>query len=143
MRSIALAIMLVTVLAAAACGGMPAAAPVVAPAAVAAQPTSLPADIDVATAASLHGQSDVVFLDVRTPEEYADGHIPGIVLIPLDELPNRIDEVPKDKTVVVTCRSGNRSAQAAEILRQAGYTNVHNMTGGITAWQQAGYPVEK
>jgi phage shock protein E len=143
MRFMTLAIILATVLAVAGCGGVPSAAPVVAPAAVAAQTKNLPADLDVATAASLHGQSDVVFLDVRTPEEYAEGHIPGVVLIPLDELPHRIDEVPKDKTVVVTCRSGNRSAQAAEILRQAGYSNVHNMTGGITAWQQAGYPVEK
>jgi rhodanese-related sulfurtransferase len=107
------------------------------------QSTSLPADIDVATAASLRGREDVVMLDVRTPEEYAEGHIPGVVLIPLAELPNRLAEVPKDKTLVVTCRSGNRSAQAAQLLRQQGYGDVHNMLGGIGAWQEAGYPVEK
>jgi phage shock protein E len=104
---------------------------------------NLPPDIDVATAASVRGLSDVVMLDVRTPEEYAQGHIPGITLIPLDQLPNRLAEIPKDKTVIVTCHSGNRSNQAAQLLRQKGYTNIHNMLGGITAWQQAGYPVEK
>jgi phage shock protein E len=119
------------------------AAPAAAPTAPAAQTQNLPADIDVATAKSLRGRSDVVMLDVRTPEEYAQGHIPGITLIPLDQLPNRLSEVPKDKTVVVTCHSGNRSRQAAELLRQKGYTDIHNMLGGITAWQQAGYPVEK
>jgi rhodanese-related sulfurtransferase len=118
-------------------------APTPAPDAPAAQSQNLPADIDVATAASLRGRDDVVMLDVRTPEEYAQGHIPGITLIPLDQLSNRLAEVPKDKTLVVTCRSGNRSAQAAQLLRQQGYGNVHNMLGGIGAWQNAGYPVEK
>jgi rhodanese-related sulfurtransferase len=120
----------------AACNTAPTPAP-------AAQSQNLPADIDVATAASLRGRDDVVMLDVRTPEEYAQGHIPGITLIPLDQLSNRLAEVPKDKTLVVTCRSGNRSAQPAQLLRQQGYGNVHNMLGGIGAWQNAGYPVEK
>jgi phage shock protein E len=120
----------------AACSATPTAAP-------AAQSQNLPADIDAATAAGLRGRDDVVMLDVRTPEEYAQGHIPGVKLIPLAELPNRLAEVSKDKTLVVTCRSGNRSAQAAQLLRQQGYGNVHNMLGGIGAWQQAGFPVEK
>jgi rhodanese-related sulfurtransferase len=113
------------------------------PAASGAQSGKLPADIDVATAASLRGRDDVVMLDVRTPEEYAQGHIPGVTLIPLAELPNRLAEIPKDKTLVVTCRSGNRSAQAAQLLRQQGYQDVHNMLGGFVAWEKAGYPAEK
>jgi phage shock protein E len=113
------------------------------PAPASPQSTRLPADIDVATAASLRGQDDVIMLDVRTPEEYAEGHIPGVTLIPLDQVETRLAEIPKDKTVVVTCRSGNRSAQAAQLLRQKGYQNVHNMLGGFVAWQTAGYPVEK
>jgi rhodanese-related sulfurtransferase len=129
-------VILVAAIAVAACGAAPAAAP-------AAQAQSLPPDIDVATAASLRGRSDVVMLDVRTPEEYAQGHIPGVVPIPLNQVPNRLAEIPKDKTVVVTCHSGNRSSQAAQLLRQRGYDNVHNMLGGIVAWEQAGYPVEK
>ena len=124
------------------CSAAPAAAPTASPVAPA-QTQNLPPDIDVATAASLRGQPDVVTLDVRTPEEYAQGHIPGVVPIPLDQVPSRLAEIPKDKTVIVTCRSGNRSNQAAQLLRQRGYDNVHNMLGGITAWEQAGYPVEK
>jgi rhodanese-related sulfurtransferase len=114
-----------------------------APAASSAPSARLPADIDVATAASLRGRDEVVVLDVRTSEEYAQGHIPGVVLIPLDQLQARLAEIPKDKTLIVTCRSGNRSAQAAQLLRQQGYDNVHNVLGGIGAWQKAGYPVEK
>jgi phage shock protein E len=134
-----LSVILVIAIALVACSAPPAAAPIAAPAAV----QNLPANIDVATAASLRDRSDVVMLDVRTPEEYAQGHIPGITLIPLDQVPNRLSEIPKDKTVVVTCRTGNRSDQAAQFLRQQGYDNVHNMLGGIVAWEQAGYPVEK
>jgi len=136
MRLPNLFVILAVAMVVAACSATPTAAP-------AAPSQNLPADIDAATAASLRGRDDVVMLDVRTPEEYAQGHIPGVKLIPLAELPNRLAEVPRDKTLVVTCRSGNRSAQAAQLLRQAGYGNVHNMLGGIGAWQQAGYPVEK
>jgi phage shock protein E len=139
MRPLNLSVILIAVILAAACSTPPAAAPT----APVAQTQNLPADIDVATAAGLRGRSDVVMLDVRTPEEYAQDHIPGVKLIPLAELPNRLAEIPKDKTLVVTCRSGNRSAQAAQLLRQQGYGDVHNMLGGIGAWQQAGYPVEK
>ena len=114
-----------------------------APEAAGPQRTRLPADIDVAAAASLRGRDDVVMLDVRTPAEYAQGHIPGVTLIPLDQVETRLAEISKDKTVIVTCRSGNRSAQAAQLLRQKGYTDVHNMLGGFAAWEKAGYPVEK
>jgi len=60
----------------------------------------------------------------------------------LGELANRTDEVPTDVPVVMVCRSGNRSAQAVQILQKAGFTNIHNMTGGMIAWNQAGYLVE-
>ena len=100
-------------------------------------------NVDVATVNGLLGRDDVVILDVREQSEYDAGHIPGVKLIPLNDVPNRLNDIPKDKPVIVTCRSGNRSGQATDFLRQQGYTNVHNMTGGINAWQQAGYPVEK
>jgi rhodanese-related sulfurtransferase len=80
-------------------------------------------------------------LDVRTPEEYADGHIAGAVNIPLAELGNQLSQVPTDIPVVVYCRTGNRSAQAVTLLREAGYTNVLDM-GGIVDWVEAGLPVE-
>jgi phage shock protein E len=82
-----------------------------------------------------------LLLDVRTPEEFADGHIAGAVNIPLAELGNQLSQVPRDIPVIVYCRSGNRSAQAATLLRDSGYTNVLDM-GGIVAWVDAGYPVE-
>lgn len=84
-----------------------------------------------------------VFLDVRTAEEYADGHVDGSLLIPVQELEGRLREVPKDKRVYLYCRSGKRSAAAANILVKAGFTNIENIEGGINAWKDAGYPVVK
>lgn len=104
---------------------------------------SLPAAVDVKTVNAIMGRPDVYLLDVREPDEYAAGHIPGITLIPMGEVPDRLSEIPTDKTVVVTCRSGNRSGQIADYLRGLGYDNVHNMEGGILAWQEAGLPVEQ
>ena len=61
----------------------------------------------------------------------------------MSEIANRLDEIPKDKEVILTCRSGNRSGQVTNLLQQNGFDNVHNMQGGILAWQQAGYAVER
>jgi len=90
-----------------------------------------------------HSPVPFMLLDVRTPEEYAEGHIKGATLIPLQELESRMAEVPKDKRVYVYCHSGRRSAAAASMLAKAGFTNIENVQGGITAWQEAGYPVVK
>jgi len=84
-----------------------------------------------------------MLLDVRTPEEYAEGHIKGAKLIPIQRLPERLAEVPHDKRVYVYCRSGARSARAAKLLAEHGYTNIENIKGGIVAWRDAGYPVER
>jgi phage shock protein E len=81
-------------------------------------------------------------LDVRTPEEFAGGHIAGAVNISVAELPQRLSEVPQDMTVVVYCRSGNRSQTASEILSQAGYNSIYDL-GGIIAWEAAGLPIEQ
>ncbi len=75
-----------------------------------------------------------VLLDVRTPAEFAEGHIPGAVNIPVDALQSR------DVPVVVYCRSGNRSATASQILDRAGYETVYDL-GGIIAWSAQGLPV--
>jgi phage shock protein E len=73
-------------------------------------------------------------LDVRSPEEYAGGHLPGAVNIPVQELDRRLAEVgPTDHELIVYCRSGHRSTRAAELLRQHGFTKVHNL-GPMTAW---------
>lgn len=79
-------------------------------------------------------------LDVRTPQEFTQGHIASAVNLPLDEVGARAAEVPGDKPVYVICRSGNRSAQASEILKKAG-KDVKNVGGGMNDWQAAGYPV--
>lgn len=96
--------------------------------------------VDIAALKTAH-EGGAYMLDVRTPAEYAEGHIDGAVLVPLQELPNRLSEVPKDQDVYVICRSGNRSAQASQILADAGYSRIINVSGGITDWQAAGYPV--
>jgi rhodanese-related sulfurtransferase len=89
----------------------------------------------------LQAGDDFILLDVRTPEEWADGHIDGATLIPLQELEARAaSELPKDADIVVYCRTGNRSAQAADYLVGAGYTHISDM-GGIQDWQAAGLPV--
>ena len=81
-------------------------------------------------------------LDVRTQEEWDAGHIPGATLIPLDELPNRLGEVPENIEVVVVCRSGNRSASARDILLNAEFSSVTSMDGGVNQWAAAGFPIE-
>ena len=101
---------------------------------------ALPPEITVARAAQERDQGAFV-LDVRQPEEWVQLHIPGATLIPLGELPNRLSEVPKDSAVVVVCRTGNRSAQARDILKGAGFTNVTSMAGGVTGWQAQGLPI--
>lgn len=85
----------------------------------------------------------LILLDVRTPQEWAeDGHIAGATLIPLAELEARAaGELPQDAEIVVYCRSGNRSQQAAAFLVEAGYTDVSDM-GGVRDWIAAGYEVE-
>lgn len=104
---------------------------------------TLPETVDVQTAAALRDRSDVVLIDVREQWEYDEWHIPDITLIPMSELQARVGEIPADKTVIVTCNSGNRSGQVTDFLRQNGYDNVHNMAGGIQAWSQAGLPIDR
>jgi rhodanese-related sulfurtransferase len=94
-------------------------------------------EVSVSQAADLREQGAFV-LDVREQEEWDAGHIPGATLIPLGELQTRLSEVPQDQTVLVYCRSGNRSASGRDILKAAGYENVTSMAGGINAWIAAG-----
>ena len=92
-------------------------------------------DVSVDEALRLWQNKEAILIDVRTPAEYRDGHIPGVVNIPLDELEKRMNEVPKDKKVVLICRTGNRSAQGTKLLRSKGFGNVYNSTGGMTTWK--------
>jgi phage shock protein E len=82
-------------------------------------------------------------IDVRTPGEYADGHLAGAKLIPLQEIARRISEIDKSKPVLLYCRTGHRSGSALEILQEQGFTEAKHMAGGINAWQAAGLPVTR
>jgi molybdopterin/thiamine biosynthesis adenylyltransferase/rhodanese-related sulfurtransferase/molybdopterin converting factor small subunit len=75
-----------------------------------------------------------VLLDVREPHEYQIARIPGSILIPLGDLPKRLNELAKDADIVAQCKSGGRSQKAVDLLKQNGFLHVRNMTGGITAW---------
>lgn len=82
------------------------------------------------------------FIDVRTPEEYAGGHAARAVNIPLDTLSSSLDKLEKNEPVYLICQTGNRSKKAAVMLKDAGFNNVLNITGGTVAWQAAGLPME-
>ena len=84
----------------------------------------------------------LLVIDVRSAEEYAAGHVPGAVNIPHDQVPSRLAEIPKDKEVVLYCRSGRRSGLAAETLEANGYKDLRLLQGDMPGWEKAGLPVE-
>ena len=89
---------------------------------------------------------DYIFIDVRSEDEYKGSHIQGAIHIPVSEIEERLDEIPKDKPVIVYCNgsSCNRSGQAASILKENGYKEVFDMIGqGIFEWEEKGYPIER
>ena len=88
----------------------------------------------------IQNKEDYFIVDVRTPEEYEGGHIEGVLLLPVQELEGRLDELSKDENIIVYCRSGSRSRAAAEMLVNNGFTRVYDM-GGISSWIDRGYPV--
>jgi len=96
-------------------------------------------------ATRLMNQPGALVLDVREGTEFAAGHLPRARHIPLGELARRVDEIAKfkDKPVLVTCRSGARSGSACRTLKNAGFTKVYNLKGGVPAWEQASLPVER
>lgn len=79
-------------------------------------------------------------IDVREPDEYEDGHVPGAPLIPLGDVPDRVGELPTSGEVLIICKSGGRSRRAAELVRAQGIDAV-NVAGGTMAWIDAGHPV--
>ena len=87
----------------------------------------------------------VLILDVRTPGEYASGHLKGAVLAPVDELPDRMASLPQEKTkpILVYCAAGPRSKRAGAFLASRGYARVSALLGGLGAWEAAGLPVVK
>ena len=83
-----------------------------------------------------------IVVDVRQPEEFRRGHISGAKLIPLGELSSRMNELPKNKEIVLVCASGNRSRSATKMLVREGYEAI-NMNGGMMSWARSGLSVKK
>ena len=81
-----------------------------------------------------------VLIDVREPSEWDAGHAPGALFIPMGQVEARLDEVPRDATSVIVCRSGGRSGTVTQFLNSHGF-NALNMAGGMNAWEKAGLPV--
>ncbi|MHB8644743.1 MAG: MBL fold metallo-hydrolase [Thermomicrobiales bacterium] len=104
--------------------------------------TSTP-DIPVIEIADVERRAaTTLLLDVREPDEYAHGHVPGAINLPQAELASRLDAVPRDRPVQVICQSGYRALRSAQFLAQMGYHNIVNVRGGTAAWRESGNPVE-
>ncbi len=88
--------------------------------------------------------ASLVLIDVREEAEFVGelGHIHGAKLIVLSTIPEQVKSLPKDQTIVFVCRSGGRSAQAASFAKNAGFTDVYNMQGGMLLWNQLNLPTE-
>ena len=110
--------------------------------ALAAEPALVPVSQEALLERQQKGDESTYVLDVRSPEEYASGHVPGAVNIPYDQIASRMAEVPKDKDVVLYCKSGRRAGIAAEVLAGQGYTRLQHLEGDIVAWVDKGRPVE-
>ncbi len=144
-----LAAALTASLALAACGGSDDAAPTTAPpAAEAEQPASDASGIQVVSATDAAATidaapDDLVILDVRTPEEFAEGHIEGATLIDFydPDFAEQLAALDPDVPYVLYCRSGNRSSGARAMMAELGFTTVDDIDGGIVAWESAGLPV--
>lgn len=95
-------------------------------------------------AVQMVANEEAIIIDVREQSEWDGGHISGAIFIPLGQVKSRLAELEqyKGKPIVMQCRSGRRSARASAILVEAGFEDVHNMTGGIIAWTKAGLVTE-
>ena len=100
-------------------------------------------EVSPRAAADMRKRPDVLFLDVREPNEWNLGHVPGAMHIPRGTLESGVEpRIPRDATVVVYCAAGNRSALAADTMQQLGYSNVVSMADGWRGWVQNGGEVE-
>jgi len=105
-----------------------------------------PAEAPSISAATLHAQRESgtapAVIDVRTPEEYASGHIPGAVNVPFDQVATRIGEIDGSHGVALYCMVGPRARKGESALLAAGHEKVFHLEGGLAAWQAAGFPIE-
>lgn len=101
--------------------------------------------VTIAEAKEMMAGDETVVIDVRNPDEYRTGHVPGASLIPVNSVFQRSGELPQDKKILFVCAVGQRSALAAEMAAAAGLPadRLYNMEGGTDAWRKAGEPVEQ
>lgn len=102
-------------------------------------------EVDCAAALQLINHKEACILDVREPDEFKAGHLLNAKSIPLGKIRDRIGELERyrEKPIVVVCRSGQRSATACALLGKEGFTQVYNLSGGVTAWQKTSLPLER
>lgn len=105
-----------------------------------------PAPIPTVTAADADArrrdpERPALVVDVREPDEFAQVRIEGSFLVPLSQIGVRLDEIPRDRPLLVMCKVGGRSARVTGLLLQSGYEDVVNVAGGMDAWQASGLPV--
>ncbi|SMN15248.1 hypothetical protein CRYPA_1338 [uncultured Candidatus Thioglobus sp.] len=99
-------------------------------------------DLDVTAATSLMDDENLIILDVREKKERKNGYINGDIHIPLSDVKNQLDKLDKNKSILVYCRSGSRSAHIAGLLTRNEYEKIYNLKGGIQAWKRAKMPVK-
>lgn len=102
-------------------------------------------NVNVAQTVQLLNRENAVVVDVCEPKEFSAGHVPNAVNLPLGSLNDRLREIEKHKNrpIVVSCRSGNRSLKGAVFLRKHGFPTVYNLAGGLLAWERDNLPLEK
>lgn len=103
-------------------------------------------DLNVEEVSTLiKSEKEVVLIDVRTPDEFNGGHIKGALHMNIydADFEARLKELDRDKEYVIYCRSGGRSGKASDKMENLGFTNIHNMKGGMMAWDRAGFPSKK
>ncbi|RMD69995.1 MAG: rhodanese-like domain-containing protein [Gammaproteobacteria bacterium] len=102
-------------------------------------------EVDPLQATELLNHQNAVILDVRKDDEYREGHLPHDIHIPLERLKEKLPSLQKyrERPIIAVCRSGQRSLQAAALLRKQGFEEVYNLKGGILAWKHAHYPLIK
>jgi rhodanese-related sulfurtransferase len=97
--------------------------------------------VDVQQAAEMQGDHvGALIIDVREPNEYDQLRARGAVLLPLGRLNSRVKDLPRDRQLLLMCRTGGRSQNATQFLQAQGFDNVSNVSGGIVAWHKAGLP---
>jgi len=105
--------------------------------------TSSPHVPEVGLEALDSGPPDAMVIDVREPSEYAAGHVPGAINLPQADLATRLEELPRDRQLIVICQAGARSMRAARFLTQVGFDRVVSVAGGTGAWAESGKPLER